>query len=203
MTTVLKKSAPQTGKHNASTRIRPFNRDGALTVQQWAAMPEVKPPYELINGKLVQKMVTTNEHDWVTSRFMFACLTWAQSSGWRFFSQGAGTAIGERDGFIPDVMGFPPSVAILPKATYNPPPFLAVEVLSRGTGSSDKVEKKNSYARAGVQLYLLIDSEKRRMEVFTLKNGRYGAARVLAANDTWQPDELPSLRLELATLWMT
>ena len=199
MTTTTKTLQP---RRAASTRTRPFNRDGALTVKQWAQMPEVKPPYELINGKLVQKMVTTNEHDWVTSRFMFACLTWAQSSDWRFFSQGSGTAIGERDGFIPDVMGFPPSVAIEPKATYNPPPFLAVEVLSRGTSSQDKVEKKSSYARADVQLYLLIDLNRYEISVFRLENGAYGAPRVLAKNATWQPDELPGLHLKLKMLWM-
>lgn len=176
-------------------------RESLMTVEQWADLPDVKPPYELIGGTLIQKMVTTNEHDWAISEFMFACKTWAQTSGWRFFSQGSGARFGEHDAFIPDAMGFAPDAKLDAKGTYNAPPFIAVEVLSRGTKSLDRREKKATYARSGVAIYVIIDLEKRTMEVHQLNNGVYAAAQVLMRGDRWQPDEMPGLRVELNRLW--
>ena len=189
-------SAPRVRSH-----LRLVPRESLLSVEQWVQMPDVKPPYELIAGKLVQKMVKTNEHDWITSRFKRFCDEWADRSGWRFFSQGSGAAIGEHDGFIPDVMGFSPDTKIEARATYNPAPFLVVEVLSRGTKKVDRNEKKSACAQAGVKLYLLIDPDKKTLEVFTLKDGKYAAHRVLENGEMWQPIELAGLTIEVEKLW--
>ena len=176
-------------------------RESLMTVEQWADLPDVKPPYELIGGTLIQKMVTTNEHDWTTSKFWRMCDEWADTSGWRFFSQGSGARFGEHDAFIPDVMGFPPDAKLDAKGTYNAPPFIAVEVLSRGTKSLDKREKKATYARAGVAIYVIVDLEKQTVDVHHLNNGVYAVPRVLMRGDTWQPDEMPGLKVELRRLW--
>ena len=175
--------------------------DGLLTVEQWAALPEVKPPYELINGVLVRKMVTTNEHDWATGKILSLCHAWSDSSGWRFFSQGAGTRIDSFNGFVPDVMGFPPDVPLQADATYNPPPFIVFEVLSRGTSRIDRTDKMRAYEHAGVHLYTIVDLRKRALEIRRLQNGAYSPPEVLRNDDVWQPAELPGLRVELARLW--
>jgi len=58
------------------------------------------------------------------------------------------------------------------------------------------------YARAEVELYLLIDAKKKIFEVYRLQNDKYGAPEILKESEIWQPAELPGLSLELAKLWM-
>lgn len=177
--------------------------DGLLTVEQWAAMPELKPPYELIAGRLVQKMVTTNAHNWAAEEFLMACKLWSRQSGWKFFGEGPGVKVGPGDGYIPDVMGYAPDAVIDRIATCNIPPYLAVEVLSPGTARLDRKDKKQNYAHAGVYLYVLVDTEKHLIEVYRLHGDEYGKAEVLRDNVMWQPAELPGLQVELANLWLT
>lgn len=176
-------------------------RESLITVEQWAALGEVKPPYELINGVLVRKMVTTNEHDWAVGKIFVACDVWAQKSGWRFFSQGAGTRLDLFNGFVPDVMGFPPSVQLAAASTYNPPPFIAFEVLSPATAKADRGEKKRGYENAGVQLYVIVDLKKRTLEIYGLQNGKYGKSQVLNETAIWQPEEMAGFKLAVQRLW--
>jgi Uma2 family endonuclease len=177
-------------------------KESLLTIDDWLALRDVKPPYELIAGKLVQKMVTTNQHDWAVRKFAVMCDQWCDEQGWKIFSQGPGTQLDEHSGYIPDVMLFSPATPINPAASRNPAPFLAVEVLSRGTSRLDRGEKKRTYAHAEVQIYILIDTTSRTMEVFRLQNQHYGSPEILKTDEVWQPAELPGLRLELARLWM-
>jgi Uma2 family endonuclease len=199
MPTTATLSRKQTARRLRAPKNPP--RESLITVEQWAALGEVKPPYELINGILVRKMVTTNEHDWAVGKIFVACDVWAQESGWRFFSQGAGTRIDLFNGFIPDVMGFPPTVPLTGEATYNPPPFIAFEVISKGTAKADRGDKKRAYESAGVSLYVLVDLKNKTLEVHHLKNQKYGKAEILKDNADWQPAEMPGFKLETKRLW--
>ena len=199
MTTTTK----STTRRAASTRTRPFNRDGALTVQQWDAMPDTKPRYELLDGKLVQKMTTTTAHAWAIAEMLDVLRSWGKPLGWVFLPEGTGVKKEPFNGAVPDIVGFAPGASLQAQTTIYEQPFLVVEVLSRGTATADRNTKKQLYQSAGVSLYLLVDPNKRTLEVFTLKKSRYGTPRVLASDDNWQPDELPGLRLELKTLWMS
>ncbi|HEY0073212.1 MAG TPA: Uma2 family endonuclease [Abditibacteriaceae bacterium] len=176
-------------------------RESLITVEQWAALGEVKPPYELINGILVRKMVTTNEHDWTARRIARFCDEWADESNWRFFSQGAGTRLDLFNGFVPDVMGFPPSVQLSAASTYNPPPFIAFEVLSPATAKADRGDKKRAYENAGVQFYVIVDLKKRTLEIYRLQNGKYGKPEILKDDALWQPEEMPGFKLAVQRLW--
>ena len=195
-------------KKPGARRVRPLRapknvvpRDGLITVEQWAALGEVKPPYELINGVLVRKMVTTNEHDWTTGGILSLCRIWAADNGWRFFSQGSGTRLDLFNGFVPDVMGFPPDARLDAEATYNPPPFIVFEVLSTRTSKADRGDKLRAYEGAGVPLYVIVDLKKRALEIRRLKDGKYGKPEILQGEAVWQPAELPGLKIELARLW--
>ena len=176
-------------------------RQSLITIEQWAALGEVKPPYELINGILVRKMVTTNEHDWAVGKIFVACDVWAQESGWRFFSQGAGTRLDLFNGFVPDVMGFPASVQLAAASTYNPPPFIAFEVLSPATAKADRGEKKRAYESAAVQLYVLVDLKKQTLEIYRLENEKYGKPEIYKDDALWQPEEMPGFKLAVQRLW--
>ena len=53
------------------------------------------------------------------------------------------------------------------------PPDLVVEVLSPHTRYTDRMEKSNEYARAGISEYWIVDPEARTAEVFVLQAGAY------------------------------
>lgn len=181
----------------------PVPADALLTVEDWVKLGDVKPPYELIAGKLVQKMVNSGKHSWATTQFSSICVVWAYATGWLFFQEGPGLRFGGQEGYVPDLMGYPPDATIDLSSSYykNKPPFVAAEVLSPATAHIDRTHKKEVYARGGVKLYLLIDVDAHTLEVYRLENGVYGEPEVLRDNDVWQPPELSGLRVELAHLW--
>jgi Uma2 family endonuclease len=60
-------------------------------------------------------------------------------------------------------------------------PDLVVEVVSSGTEQIDRGEKLFEYAKAGVEEYWLVDPQKRKIEVYSLKHGAY------ELNETYRP----------------
>lgn len=176
--------------------------DGLLSVRDWLAMGETKPHYELINGQLIQKMTTTRKHTKAAGKFLVQCDLWAETRGWQFFPEGTGVYVSERIGYVPDVVGFAPGVEVNPDAAVEGAPTLVVEVLSPSTATRDRTQKKRDYARIGVQIYILLDPIKKKMEVFRLNGNRFGPPETLRENEIWMPQDLPELRLELEKLWM-
>lgn len=176
--------------------------DSLFSVDEWAAMPDKKPRYQLVDGRLVQKMTTRRKHTKSVGSFLVQCSNWGENSGWQFFPEGTGVKINERTGYVPDIVGFAPGAIIDPEENYSVAPFLVVEVLSPGSVRRDTIEKKRDYASIEVQIYVVIDPDKRTVEVFRLKDRRYGAAEILKDDAVWTPSELPGLKLEVAKLWM-
>lgn len=191
------------GKPKTSRGVKSL--DAMLTVDDWLALPDTKPRYELIEGQLIQKMTTTSDHAWAAGEFLYVCKSWGQQNGWKFFPEGMGYKAEPHNGFVPDVVGFSPHQHIEPGITYmTATPFLVVEVLSPATAKQDRTHKKELYAAGGVQIYIIIDPANRTMEIFRLQEGNtYSAPEVLGRKDVWEPEELPGLKLTLKDLWMS
>jgi Uma2 family endonuclease len=75
-----------------------------------------------------------------------------------------------------------PDLVVVPsaRAEQNPPQLaaadirLAVEIVSPGTGRTDRVMKMSEYAEAGIPHYWLVDLPPRlQLTVYTLGSGRY------------------------------
>lgn len=180
--------------------------DALLDVRAWDALPDTKPRYELIEGRLVQKMTTTNAHAWAAGELLFALKEWGRGTGWRFLPEGTGVWLDERNGAVPDVIGFSPHQSLRPEATHNEPPFLVAEVLSPSTARKDRTRKKARYAAIGIALYLIIDTGNRTFEVYRCDQAseaaHYGEPKVLGEGDAWTPAELPGLSLSIDRLWL-
>lgn len=178
--------------------------ESLLTVDDLAALPDTKPRYELIEGRLVQKMTTKRKHSQAAGYLLVELVIWArtQSDNWQFFPEGTGVRINDYGAYVPDVVGFAPGAVLDPEESIGGTPFLVAEVLSKSTSKRDRVHKLRDYASIGVQLYLIADPDKKTLEIHALKNGKYSSPQVLRDNDVWQPAELPELRLEVARLWL-
>ena len=199
----LTRPKASSGKPKTSRGVKSL--DAMLTVDDWLALPDTKPRYELIEGQLIQKMTTTSDHAWAATHFLIACANWGHPHGWHFLVEGMGYKADRHNGFVPDVVGFSPDQKVEPSITYmTATPFLVVEVLSPATAKQDRTHKKEVYAAGGVQIYIIIDPANRTMEIFHLQEGNtYGAPEVLGRKDVWEPQELPGLKLELKNLWMS
>lgn len=53
------------------------------------------------------------------------------------------------------------------------PPALVVEILSPSTALKDRHTKYELYQQQGVKYYLIVDVDKKTIEVYELKNGKY------------------------------
>ena len=189
-----------TRSHTEEVQFVPL--EARLSAEQWAAMPETKPHYELIDGELKRKMPTKRMHARTAFRLAHELVLWGDPLGWDFHTEGMGLRADNYNGFVPDVIGFAPDTAPDGEVVYTPSAFLVAEILSPATAANDRDAKKKGYARAEVELYLLVDAKKKQLEIYRLNGDVYGEPEVLSGEAMWSPPELAGLQLELAKLWM-
>ncbi len=90
----------------------------------------------------------------------------------------------EPDLFLDENNNFVPDVAIIcdrDKIKYNGiygAPDLVVEVLSPSTAANDRGIKKDTYEKAGVKEYWIVDPASKSIEVYHLQNGRLAFSNV-------------------------
>ena len=176
--------------------------DGKLSADFWASMPETRPHYELIDGELKRKMPTQRMHARTAFRLSLQLALWGDQHGWDFHTEGMGLRADDFNGFVPDVIGFAPDTAPDGEVVYAPSAFFVAEVLSPATAANDRDAKKRGYARAEVELYLIVDAQNKTIEVYRLDGDSYGEPEILSSHAVWQPAEFAGLQLDLAQLWM-
>ncbi len=171
--------------------------DGKLSADFWANMPETKPYYELIEGVLQRKSLKAQREIHAVCQMAFQLMNWGEAKNWVFYCEGTGIKADKFNGYMPDMIGFAPGTTLDPDAVYDESAFLIGEV--RSTSSA---QKRLGYARAEVEIYILIDPQAKTFEVYRLNGDAYGAPEALADGAVWQAAEFAGLRLELAKLWM-
>ena len=176
--------------------------ESQLTFNDWARLPETKPHYELIEGELKRKMSTKQEHAYTAFRLALQLALWGDLHGWTFQTEGLGVRADDFNSFVPDVIGFAENTRPQIGVSYTTSAFMVAEVLSPGTKANDRDAKKRGYARAEVELYLIVDPIGQTIEVYRLDGDAYGEPEILSSHAVWQPAEFAGLQLDLAQLWM-
>ncbi len=78
---------------------------------------------------------------------------------------------------ISDDTVFEPDILVvcgeIKKKYIDFPPVLVVEVLSPSTVLRDRNTKYETYRQQGVRYYLIVDTDKKIIEIYTLVNGEY------------------------------
>jgi Uma2 family endonuclease len=99
---------------------------------------------------------------------------------------------------------FQPDITVICDATklkgsgYFGTPELVIEISSSSTGKMDKVYKFNTYEKAGVQEYWIVEPEGKTVMVFTLQeDGRYGRPQMYTEDDTITVNTIPDLHVDL------
>jgi Uma2 family endonuclease len=80
-------------------------------------------------------------------------------------------------------------------------PDLLVEVLSGGTASRDRGEKKAIYERNGVREYWLVDARALTLTVFLLQESRFDRGRVFDVDERFRSSVLPELEFPVRDLF--
>ncbi len=113
------------------------------------------------------------------------------------------TEPGEIDALVPDLAGWRRErMPALPETAYFAlVPDWICEVLSKSTQDVDRADKMPIYAREGVRHAWLIDPIARRLEIFTLRAGRWGEPVIHQGVGLIRAAPFDAIELDLSALW--
>ena len=163
--------------------MRPVNEMSAaehlpgdlLTLEEWAAMPE-DDEGELVDGVLVEEEMPDLTHETAVAWLLSTLRAWLIPRRGFVFGSDAKFAVAARRGRKPDLTVYLPGCPPLPRrGLVRVPPDVAIEIVSPTARDRrrDRNEKAGDYAGFGVRWYWLVDPQRRSVEMFGLRGGRY------------------------------
>lgn len=167
--------------------------DRRYTLEEYLALPEGPPYYELEDGVLVPVKSTSCYHGlWMGRVFAFVD-TWARHNG-GFTSLEFGTLPGGDRGYIPDIAWLAPGHEDRIKdGRIHGVPDLAVEIFHTEGARRDRVQKFNLYLSFGIEWYWLVDYVEQVFEEYHLADGAYVRTASAGPGDEFRPQALPGL----------
>lgn len=170
-------------------------------MEAYIDIPEAKPAFELIDGRLYQKMSPKTRHALLQGQFGQALATWGGSRylvgpEWRFrISDGE-----RRHALVPDVAAvLKERLRALRGAQYDEPPFapdLAIEILSPSDSKRLLKIKIDAYLRKGSKVVLVVDPLARSVVVHDA-----AGERTLGGTDVFEHSAFPDLQIDLAAVF--
>lgn len=171
------------------------------TQEEWLALPEGPPYYELEGGKLVPMPSPRREHQQVTGLLFARLHDYCRQNG-------TGTVVMEVDVALPNGRGYIPDVAFIarerekhllaPDGKVHGAPDLVVEVLSPSTRLRDLFTKLEGYQQAGVRFYWVIDPENLLIAEYELTTEGYVLRSHVEGDALFRPRLFPNLEIRLS-----
>lgn len=173
---------------------------GHFTLDDYMALPEGPPYYELENGELVPVKSTHAIHGlWMGRLFAFLD-RWCRHNG-GFVSQEVGTLLVGDRGYIPDIAYLAPGHDDrMIDGRIHGVPDLAVEIYNREGARRDRVQKFTVYQECGVPWYWLVDYDERILEEFHLEGTAYARTAAAGVGDEFKPQAMPGLVIPVDAL---
>ena len=173
-----------------------------MATARYVAIPEAKPAFELVEGRLCQKVSAQYNHGRVQFAMTAKMKDWARGRGrvsieWRFYLD---DPVPGRHSLVPDVAFV--SYERLPKsesaAAQQPhlAPDVAVEILSPDDWRSQIDRKTLIYLLAGTELVLEIDPAAR-----TLRARAHGLDRLYREGEVFAHPAMPGFMLDVGELF--
>lgn len=133
---------------------------GGWTTDDLDALPEGTRRYELIDGALIVAPSPTNVHQTIAMRLGTAL---EESCPPEYdVTQGVEIRVSRTRSFIPDVLVTTAAAAGRGPSKFTPPEvLLAVEVVSPGSVTMDRITKAHLYAQAGIPFYWWLETSPR------------------------------------------
>jgi Uma2 family endonuclease len=164
-------------------------------------MPDDGNRYELYDGELHVVPAPMPRHQRVARRLFEWLLEYARRVGGEAFFAPLDLVVSDYDVVQPDLLYFGPITArrINPDEAIRFLPELAIEVLSPATARIDCGRKQALFERAGLAEYWIVDPAASVMDVFVLRQGRYGEP--VRAMGSFTSPTVPGLAVNIADLF--
>jgi Uma2 family endonuclease len=153
--------------------------DLKVTREEYEALPEGGPRYQLIDGRLIMAPSPSDHHQDIAGTIyaMLRLYLDMHPIGYVRIAP-LNVHLGEHDVYQPDVIFVSKARrAILKDHGIEGGPDLVVEVLSPSTRHLDEGTKRKAYAVAGVRELWLVDPDNGQVRIFDLKKNSSRAAR--------------------------
>lgn len=174
-----------------------------LTVEEWEALPKDEPG-ELVDGELREEEVPGLEHELAVTWLVALFRAWLGVGRGFVFASELKVVLSARTGRKPDVTVVLPGRSLRGQSrSLRVPPDLIVEIVTPTSRDErrDRIEKMEEYARFGVPFYWILDPALGALEIFELRDGRYGRALAATAGVITEVPGCAGLVLDLDALW--
>lgn len=153
---------------------------GRWSIADYERLPDDGQRYELLDGELRMTPAPGTTHQAISLRIAHHLYTLLEMSGTgRVFAAPIDVELGPATIVQPDiVVVLPDGRATITEQRIIGPPDLVVEIVSPGTASYDRREKRDSYGLAGVREYWIVDPASRTVELLTLDGTAYRSEHV-------------------------
>ena len=179
-------------------------REQQVTYDMYAEMPEDGARYEILDGSLELMSPGPSPSHQAVSRELEFLLMQSCRSDYVLFHAPLDVILDQTNVLQPDILMVHRSrLAIVTKRGVEGPPDLAVEILSPGSRSRDKVVKMEIYAKHGVPEYWIIDTVSRTLEQYRLANGgsHYVLHNLFEGDDLVASDKLPCVTFNVSQIF--
>lgn len=177
---------------------------GAWSYAFWERLDHEQARYEVIDGVLYVTTAPSFFHQWIVQNFVRYLGAPAMDQGLAFgVPSPVGVIMPGCDPVQPDyVIVLAARASIIRDRRIRGVPDLLVEVLSPGNSPYDEEVKRDAYARAGLQEYVIVDPRTRTLRHYRLERpNAYGEPRVLGEADEARFACLPTISVPVGKLF--
>lgn len=168
-----------------------------LTYEDYCALPDDGRRYEIIDGDLFMSPAPNIPHQKVVLRLGARLDNHAHAGDLgTVLIAPTDVLLGEHDIVQPDIVFISRErSSIIRDKNIEGAPDLIVEVLSPGTSRRDLRDKRNLYARSGVQYYWVLDPDGPRVTELQLQEGEYALVSEHKGSANFEPVLFPGLKI--------
>jgi Uma2 family endonuclease len=172
-----------------------------LTYEDLRSFPDDNLRREIIDGELLVTASPIRRHQRVVLEIAGALLAYEKEHGGEAYPAPMDVFFSDTNVVEPDVLFVRPGrLPGTDEAKIVVVPDLVVEVSSPSTRRTDLTRKRDLYERFGVPEYWFVDIEIERVEVYRLREGRYGGPKILRASEVLTSPVLPDLAFDLSII---
>jgi Uma2 family endonuclease len=174
-----------------------------LTVDDYRALPETGPRYQLVEGDLYMAPAPNRFHQDISRNLQFELHSYLKANPMgKLYDAPFDVYLDEHNVFQPDlIVVLNEHADILTDAGVEGAPDFVVEILSPKTQRLDLVNKKRLYATRGVRELWIIDPERQIVSIHRFSEGGQESVSEVAESGTLTTPLLPGLRISTRLLY--
>lgn len=172
-----------------------------LTYEDLLAFPDDGLRREIIDGELFVSPSPKTRHQTIVLELAFLIKQYLRAhGGGHVFIAPLDVLMDVHDVVEPDLFFVPDrNASIITEPNIEGIPSLVIEVLSNPR--LDRRRKRDLYERVGVEEYWIVDPDADRVEVYVLRESRYGKPNVVEAPELLTTEQLPGLTIDLEAMF--